>query len=98
MANPPVVVVVAVAGQTEIPVTQFEFATYGVRVEQNVVLINKTYRSPKGVRVPLAHQTPSTHAPFLPMTARINLSSSWSYSTLAWTRETLLSAPRSTST
>lgn len=54
--------------------------------------------SPNGARVPLAAQTPSTQAPFLPTTSSMKRSSSWSYSIFAWRRDTLFRAPRSTST
>ena len=42
-----------------------------------------SHLSPKGARVPAPDQTPSTHAPFLPITASTKRSSSWSYSILA---------------
>ena len=56
------------------------------------------HRSPRGARVPAPDHTPSTQAPLRPITTSTKRSSSWSYSILAWRRETLLRAPRSTST
>ena len=58
----------------------------------------KAYLSPSATLLPAPDQTPSTQAPFLPTTTRTNRSSSSSYSILAWSRDTLLSGPRSTST
>ena len=62
------------------------------------VLMMSTCLELKGTRLPLPDHTPSTHAPFLPSTANTNCSEDSSYSIRAWSRETFLSGPKSTST
>ena len=82
-------------------VRQSEFGIYKrkfVRVRPYSGVKEVIDLSPRGARVPAPDHTPSTQAPFRPITARTKRSSSWSNSIFACRRETLLREPRSTST
>ena len=71
------------AGRNEMSARLFEFGTYFMLRAQLKICSDYSHLSPKGARVPAPDQTPSTHAPFLPITASTKRSSSWSYSILA---------------